>query len=274
MYLHHWKLACRPFDKQDDARFYYPSETHQAALLKLHYAVENRQGSGLLAGMSGLGKSLLVRALFDSLAEACQPQIHLRFPQMSPESLVSYLAAELTGHRNDGRSMDISLLSIEAFLADSVRQGRHPLIVIDEAHLLCGTDSMETVRLLLNYEPAWTVLLAGQLALLPALQRMPELEERLGIKCLLRRFTADETAAYVSHRLRAAGAADVHSIFGPQALEAIHQRADGVPRKINRLADLALLTGFAEEQPTIDADSIQAIADELEATSPPTRQAA
>lgn len=274
MYLHHWKLACRPFDKQDDARFYYPSETHQAALLKLHYAIENRQGSGLLAGMSGLGKSLLIRALFDSLAEVCQPQIHLRFPQLSPASLVSYLAVELTGQPNDGRSMDVALRCIETFLADSARQGRHPLIVIDEAHLLCGTDTMETLRLLLNYEPVWTVVLAGQPALLPALQRMPELEERLGVKCLLRRFTADETAAYISHRLRAAGAADVHSIFEPPALEAIHQRADGVPRKINRLADMALLTGFADEQPTIDADSIQAIADELETIGPLIRQAA
>jgi general secretion pathway protein A len=148
------------------------------------------------------------------------------------------------------------------------------LIVIDEAHLLCGTDTMETLRLLLNYEPAWTVVLAGQPALLPALQRMPELEERLGVKCLLRRFNADETAAYISHRLRAAGAADVHAIFEPPALEAIHQRADGVPRKINRLADMALLTGFAEERPTVEADSIQAIADELESIGPPIRQAA
>jgi general secretion pathway protein A len=189
MYLHHWKLACRPFDKQDDARFYYPSETHQAALLKLHYAIENRQGSGLLAGMSGLGKSLLIRALFDSLAEVCQPQIHLRFPQLSPASLVSYLAVELTGQPSDGRSMDVALRCIETFLADSARQGRHPLIVIDEAHLLCGTDTMETLRLLLNYEPVWTVVLAGQPALLPALQRMPELEERLGVKCLLRRLS-------------------------------------------------------------------------------------
>lgn len=274
MYTNYWGLDCRPFDKQDEPRFYYPSETHQATLLKLHYAIENRQGAGLLAGMSGLGKTLLVRSLFDSLPEEYHPRIHLRFPQLSPEALVSYLAAELTGERSSGSSLDMHLQRIEACLAHHVDQGQHALVVIDEAHLLCGTDTMETVRLLLNYEPAWTVLLVGQPALLPALERMPELEERLGVKCLLRRFTADETVAYVSHRLRAAGAADVHAIFEPQALEVLHQRADGVPRKINRLADLALLIGFAEEQRTISADRIEAVADELATIAPAARQAA
>jgi type II secretory pathway predicted ATPase ExeA len=273
MYTNYWGLVCRPFDKQDDRRFYYPSETHQATLLKLNYSIENRQGAGLLAGMPGLGKTLLVRALCDALSEDCQPQIHLRFPQMSPESLISYLAAELTGPCGGG-SLDVHLHRIEAFLAENARQGRHALVVIDEAHLLCDTETMETVRLLLNYDPAWTWLLVGQPALLPALQRMPELEERLGVKCLLRHFTADETAAYVSHRLRAAGATDVHAIFGPQAMETLHQRAEGVPRKINRLADMALLIGFAEERQTIHAERIEAIADELETSAFAARQAA
>jgi type II secretory pathway predicted ATPase ExeA len=274
MYLDHWKLACRPFDRHEDPRFYYPSQTHQAALLQLHYAVQNRQGGALLTGMSGLGKTRLVDALFDSVDDTCQPQIHLRFPQMSPESLVAYLAAELTGHPSGDRALDVSLRCIETFLAENARQGRHALIVIDEAHVLCGTDGLETVRLLLNYESDWTMLMVAQPAILPALQRMPELEERLGVKCLLHRFSADETAAYVSHRLRAAGAPDVESIFEPRALEALHQRAEGIPRRINRLADMALLTGFAEEQSIVQADHLQTIADELEFAATGIRQAA
>jgi general secretion pathway protein A len=270
MYIKHWGLERRPFDKQDDPRFYYPSETHQAALLKLRYAIENRQGGGMLASLPGLGKTRLVGALFQSLTDVCQPQVHLRFPQLDPTSLVAYLAAELSGERNGHVPLEVSLQRIEQVLENNVQQGRHALIVIDDAHVLCGTETMETVRLLWNYEPAWTVLLAGQLALLPALERMPEMEERLSVKCLLRCFTADETAAYVSHRLRIAGAANADAIFLPQALQAMHERTDGVPRKINRLADMALLIGFADELPNIDADHIQAIADELELQLPAT----
>lgn len=274
MYIKHWGLEHRPFDKQDDPRFYYPSETHQAALLKLRYAIENRQGGGLLAGMPGVGKTRLVGALFQSLAEVCQPQVHLRFPQLDPQSLVAYLAAELSGERDGRASLEASLQHIERVLEDNVRKGNHALVVIDDAHVLCGTQTLETVRLLGNYEPAWTVMLVGQSALLPAMERMPEMEQRLSVKCLLRRFTADETAAYVHHRLRVAGANDAETIFLPQALQALHERTDGVPRKINRLADMALLIGFAEELPNIDADRIQTIADELEFQEPANRRRA
>ncbi len=274
MYTNYWRLDRRPFDNSDDPRFYYPGETHQATLLKLHYTIENRRGAGLLAGASGLGKTLLIRSLLDDLAERCEPQVHLRFPQMGPESLVAYLASELTGERTGKRSPDANLRRIETFLEENARDQRHALVVIDEAHLLCGSETMETVRLLLNYEPFWTILLVGQPALLPALQRMPELEERLAVKCLLRRFSMDETIAYISHRLLAAGANDIDGIFETKALETIHQMADGVPRKINRLADMALLIGFADEQPRIRADHIEAVAEELMTPAADARQAA
>jgi type II secretory pathway predicted ATPase ExeA len=263
MYKTFWKLDRRPFDNDDEPRFYYPSEIHQATLLKLHYAIENRRGAGLLAGMPGLGKTLLVRALLADLADEYEPRIHVRFPQLGPEQLVAYLAAELTGQRLPSAAVDENLHRMEACLQENTRGGRHAVVVIDDAHLLCGSDAMETLRLLLNYESAWTILLVGQPGLLPALDRMPALEERMSVKCLLQRFSIDESAAYVSHRLLAAGAKDVHTVFQPDALERIHQLADGIPRRINRLADLALLIGFAEEQRTIRAAQVEAVAEEL-----------
>ena len=72
------------------------------------------------------------------------------------------------------------------------------------------TRTLEALRLLLNFEsgsePALTLLLVGQPGLLPQIDRMPALEERLGVKCLLRPFNVDETAGYMNFRLQAAGA--------------------------------------------------------------------
>jgi general secretion pathway protein A len=271
MYTSYWRLQARPFDNQPDPRFYYPSQTHQASLLKLHYAIENRRGGALLAGASGLGKTLLIRSLLGDLPENCEPRIHLRFPQLTPAQLLSYLAEQLTGEPSREQAVDANLRRIEQRLNRNVDSGHQALVVIDEAQLLVGTDTLETVRLLLNFDTAWTVLLVGQPALLPALERMPELEERLSMKCLLYRFTADETVAYLSHRLTMAGATDVHAIFEPGALQAIHELSEGVPRRINRLGDLALLIGFAEELRKITADHIHAVAGEL---ITPLRQAA
>jgi type II secretory pathway predicted ATPase ExeA len=274
MYAAHWKLDCRPFDNATTPPFYYPGQTHQATQLKLRYAVENRRGAALMVGASGLGKTLLVQSLFDELPDQYGPLVHLRFPQMPSASLLAFLADEVSSERSADTTIDCSLHRIEDVLAKNLEHGRHAVVVFDEAHLLRDAEVLETIRLLLNFEAAWTMLLVGQPGLLPVLKRIPELEERFSVKCLLRRFTMDESIGYINHRMAAAGAADTNVVFDASALETIHQLSEGVPRRINRLCDLALLVGFAEEQSKIKADHIEAIAEELETGSSSVRQAA
>ena len=109
--------------------------------------------------------------------------------------------------------------------------------------------------------PALTLILVGQTTLLPTLQRMPQLESWLAVKCLLRPLTMDETIMYVQHRLSAAAAQ--RTIFQPEAVELVHQISEGVPRRINRLCDLVLLLGFAEERPQIGPAEIESVSQEL-----------
>jgi general secretion pathway protein A len=70
----------------------------------------------------------------------------------------------------------------------------------------------------------------------------------------------------VTHRLEAAGAQ--RAIFEDDALDALHQLSRGIPRRINRLADLALLIGFAEERETIAASQVEAVSEELVTVAP------
>ena len=58
MYESYWHLRAKPFEDIVGGDFYYPGQTHQAALLKLRYAIENHRAAALLAGASGLGKTL------------------------------------------------------------------------------------------------------------------------------------------------------------------------------------------------------------------------
>ncbi len=267
MYESHWRLTARPFDHSVDARFYYPSEAQQGALLKLRYVLENRRAAALLAGATGLGKTLLAQTLLRQLPEVFTPQVHLVFPQMPAESLLAYLAGELTEGSGKGNvpSIDQSLRLVERRLRENHQAGRHAVIVLDEAQLLADAGTLQTIRLLLNLEhqgqPLASFLLTGQTALLVAIERIPELEERLAVKCLLRRFSLEETMGYIQHRLSAAGA--VHPIFTPAAVEAIHQETLGIPRRINRLCDLALLVGFAEELTSLGPEQVEAVSQEL-----------
>lgn len=266
MYEAYWGLKCKPFENCADARFYYPSEAHQGALLKLRYAIENRRSAALVAGGSGCGKTLLVHGLRRQLGEPHVPFVHLVFPQLSSRELLAYLAVELGALSPTPvtPTSDESVRAIGRFLLQNAARGRHAVVAVDEAQLLLDADHLETLRLLLNFEaasPPLTLLIVGLPALLPALERSSSLEERIVVKCLLRPFSVDETAAYVSHRLRAAGAQ--RDLFTGDALTALHRLTLGSPRKINRLCDLALLVGYAEEQPQIGAAQIEAVANEL-----------
>jgi len=272
MYEAYWQLHSRPFENCPDARFYYPSEVHQGALLKLRYAVENHRGAALLAGAAGVGKTLLIHSLRRQLGESFSPFVHIVFPKMSQSELLAYLAAEL-GAVEGGASavpLDESVRRLARFFLENSRRECHAVIAIDEAQLLLDTEALETLHLLLNIEaatrPPLTLILAGQPKLLPALARLPSLEARLGVKCLLRPFGLEETASYVNHRMTAAGAA--REIFTAEALASLHRLTGGNPRRVNRLCDLALLIGYAEEQVRINAPQIEAVSNELVTVAP------
>ncbi len=282
MYQAYWQLDARPFDHSADARFYFPGPSQQAALLKLRYVVENRRGAAVLAGESGLGKTLVAQTLVRQLGDTFHPRVHVVFPQMPADQLLAYLADMVARSVSEGvpsvarsasggtPSIDQSLRRIQDTLTEHTKAGRHAIIVIDEAHLLRDSRSLETIRLLLNFEhdaqPLATYLLVGQTGLALDVQRLPQLDERLAVKCLLSRLTAEETGAYIQHRLAAAGAK--RPIFDASAIEEIHQLTHGIPRRINRLCDLALLVGYGEELRSLGKSQIQAIYEELIGASP------
>jgi type II secretory pathway predicted ATPase ExeA len=270
MYESFWQLDQKPFENIADPQFYFPGETHQAALLKLRYAVENRRGGALLCGAAGTGKTFLLTMLRESLAENCTPFIHLVYPQMSPAELLAYLADEFDGGGNCGIAVHESVRRIQNSLHENVKKGRHAVVVIDEAHLLENSPMLETLRMLLNFGPdgqtGMTLLLVGQPGILPLLDRTPQLEERLGVKCMLRPLTANETGEYVNHRLQVAGATE--PIVAAEAVPTLFELTRGIARQINRLCDLALLVGFAEEQRTLSAEHFEAVCRELVAVVP------
>ncbi|MCI0491670.1 MAG: AAA family ATPase [Planctomycetes bacterium] len=267
MYLDYWQLVTKPFEPRVERGVFFPCEVHEGALMKLRYAVENRRGAAVLAGPTGVGKTMLVQLLRGVLPAEFRPFVHLVFPQMSSRDLLVYLAEQSGSPPAEAprHTIEESVRRLESFLTQNAAAGRHAVLVIDEAHLLEDCGALETLRLLLNFEaagqPMLTLLLVGQMGLVSAVGRLPSLEERISVKTLVRTFTAEETAAYVRHRLDAAGA--TRDLFTPDAVEALHYLSHGTPRQINRLGDLALLVGFADRLPHLSAQQIESVSEEL-----------
>lgn len=266
MYVQHWNLDSPPFDDDIDPAFFFRSRTHHAALLKLRYLLDSNKGAGLLCGETGTGKTSVIRLLLKDLDARFAPVVHVHYPFLNATELVAYLAAELGGDeqalQSDGR-LDFTLRQFESRLAFHSEAERHPLIIIDEAHLIEDQRVLQAIQLLLNYrhDAPFTVLLAGQPSLLSRINRLTELEERIGVRSLIQPLSREETAEYIGHRLAVAGLAQ--SVFEPAAVDEIHDLSGGVPRRINRIADLTLLVGYADGLTTLTDSQVDSVADEI-----------
>ena len=272
MYESHWNLNQKPFENSHDSAFYYPGESHQSASLKIRYVIENRRGAALLSGPPGVGKSMLIRSLFQVLPESVAPRIHIVFPKLPGDQLLAYIADELLGRTPSDRvpTAQQSVHAIQNALQQNAEEGRHAVLAIDEAQFVQDPDTWDFLRLLLNFEAGasnlLTLLLVGQGTMMCEIERAPSLEERLAVKCVMRAFTEEETASYIGHRIQVAGGE--HSLFSHDAMDAIHRLSGGIPRRINRLCELALLVGFAEHRDSIDAEQVESVAEELLTVAP------
>lgn len=273
MYESYWELQRKPFENDFDSEFCFPSQSYQSALLKMLYVIEQGQGAGMLVGGVGCGKSYLVSQLANELPPQFGPLIHLVFPQMNAEELLAYLAVELgvspKSIEGNGSRLDKILKQLETHLSQYVIGGQHPVIVVDEAHTIAEPEVLQALQLLMNFQQhpqkKFSLLLVGERGLLAPVQRLSQLDERISIRCALNPMSREETVGYIEHRLQVAGREK--PIFDKHAHSSIFELSGGVPRRINRLCDLSLLVGYAENLTKITGNEIESVSDELLTTA-------
>jgi type II secretory pathway predicted ATPase ExeA len=254
LYEEHFGLRPRPFGDPATPSDHVALPGRDSIRRRLRYGLEHGQGPALLFGPSGSGKTLLARALADELGGR---SAHLTFPSMPAADLMESLADELAAPRLDDQpGLAGSIRRLRVALASSARRGDRPLVIVDEAHLIDDPATFEALRLLLNFAtqgpPDLGLLLVGGPEL-PVLLP-PALADRLTARCLLAPLTLTESSAYVLGRLAIAGAST--PLFDPPALAELHRYAEGLPRRLDRLADLALLVAYAQGADRVDARSV------------------
>ncbi len=251
MYRHHFRLSARPFAETVDPSAYVPVPGREAILHRLRYGLESGPGGVALIGLPGVGKSLLARRLAKELGDIV---IHLAFPVMSATELLGSLADRLSAPRGSVLGVGESIERIRRALTLFSLRGVRPIVIVDEAHLIPDPQTFEALRLLLNFAsrgvPDLGLVLVGDPSLADKLP--PSLAERLAGRHTLPPLTASESAAYIHGRLAMAGASG--PLFGPDSLKILHRESDGLPRRLNRLADLAMLIAYAQERTAPDAE--------------------
>ncbi len=106
-----------------------------------------------------------------------------------------------------------------------------------------------------------TFILAGQDSMATRILALPGLRDRLALSARVEPLSAAGCVQYTTERMRAAGGTD--GTFDDEAMGALFIYSKGVPRRVNRVADLALLTAFGLEKQQVDSEVMAAVIEEI-----------
>lgn len=265
MYLPYWHLKEKPFENSPDPKFFYHSPQHEEGLSRLIYVVRERKGAGLLTGIYGCGKTLLGHALYQELEKDVYRVAFLTNPRLDDIELLRMILYLLGAPEVPTRKADL-LIQLEQILNANLRDGKSTVVVIDEAHAIEQSSLFEEIRLLLNFQSEnqflLTLLLLGQPELKTKVESNKQLNQRIAMRYHLQGLTLEETALYAHHRLLIAGARN--ELFDESALNLIYERSGGIPRRINQICDISLLTGMSRQAAMVNAEIVKEAIESLE----------
>jgi general secretion pathway protein A len=258
MYEQYWKLTKKPFENTPDPGFLYPSSQHEEALARLLYTVKERKGAAVLTGVFGCGKTVLGQALLKELTEDRYRIAFINYPLLSHVEFLLSVAKSLGGQELPTKKTEVLtnvvLDALNNALLNNARDGKDCIIIIDEAHLIEDAQIFESLRLILNFQLPerflLTLMLFGQPELRDKIDLNKQLEQRIALKCHLTNLDFKDSVGYITHRLKVAGRDG--PIFTKEAIEAVYEHTGGIPRRINRLCDVCLLSGFSQNLTQID----------------------
>jgi len=267
MYTSFFGLNEKPFAITPDPRYLFMSERHGEALAHLVYGVTESGGFIQLTGEVGTGKTTLVRTLLQNrLPDNADVAVVLN-PRLSTLEFLETICEELGILRPEYKGSIKALVdALNKQLLHAYAEGRRVILVVDEAQNL-SRDVLEQVRLLTNLETSkqklLQIILIGQPELRDLLSRddLRQLAQRITGRYHLEPLARDETAQYIEHRLRVAGA--LGEVFDSGAKREVFRLTDGVPRLINVICDRALLGAYSRELRRVNRRLIRRAAAEI-----------
>lgn len=257
MYERHWGLDDKPFRNTPDPHYFYFSRQYEEALARALYVITEGQGGMLLTGDCGCGKTLLTRILVDELDPERFEVALLTHPNFNPEELLKEILRQF-GFDAGGWGKSRMLEQLSAFLVHTKNRGATTVVIVDEGQLVEDEMTLEEIRLLLNFQQDTSfylsLILAGQPELGRRVEAKPQLAQRLTVRHHIDRLSPEETRGYLHHRLAMAGGGG--DIFTNGAEELLVRSSEGVPRRVNFYADMALFAGFGRQTPLVDEELV------------------
>ena len=260
MYTTFFGLQKLPFNLTPDPAFLFLPPKHREALAGLTYAILERKGFVVLTGDAGTGKTTLLNSALNRLpAERVESSVILN-PTLTPSEFLENVLLDFD-IPDVPASKAQRLWKLQEFLARAHHQNRLAVLVIDEAHKL-SLEVLEEVRLLGNFEGGadkyLQILLLGQSELDGILNRqdLRQFRQRIALHLYIDPLSAAEVPQYICFRWAKAGGRGAPP-FSPEAMRAVADWSQGIPRLVNSICDTALLVAFGDESSLVGINYVQ-----------------
>jgi general secretion pathway protein A len=269
MYERFYNLRERPFSLSPDPDYLYPSRVHTEALNYLRYGIEGHAGFVVVTGEIGSGKTTLLQTVLRRIDRRTSVA-RLVNTQLDARELIEAVMIDFGLAPQAGQSKPMLIRDLARFLVEQRSAGRLALLIVDEAQNLSPA-ALEEIRMLSNLETEKSkliqIVLVGQPNLQDVLSRpeFEQLRQRITVRYHLRALDLEETSAYINHRLKKA-AIGTPMEFSAPVTELIGRASQGLPRRINIIADAALLFGYGENQRVIGVPLVEEVLAELQGT--------
>jgi MSHA biogenesis protein MshM len=261
MYYEHFGLTQPPFKITPNTDFFFGGGNRGPILEALIYAITQGEGIVKVTGEVGSGKTMLCSMLQTRLAESVET-VYLANPSVSPEEILHAIAFELQLQITRDESRLAVMHAIQDYLLKRHAEGKRVVLFIEESQGM-PIPTLEEIRLLSNLETKsdklLQIVLFGQPELDENLRQnqIRQLKERITHSFRLEPLTGPETREYLMFRMRAAGYRGP-DLFSDAIIREISRVSGGLTRRINLIADKALLAAFAENTHTLRQKHVDA----------------
>ncbi len=259
-FLSYFNLSADPFTREIAVEKLLLLPSVERSLAAAELLVETR-GIGVMTGRSGTGKSCLLRLLIDRLQPGLYRSYYVCHTSVAIVEFYTHLCDVFgldPGHRR--ATMFRAIKDHILMLRSGSRV--HPVLIIDEAHLL-NNDILSEIRLLTNFHTdslnALTVLLCGN-EHLPrrfGLSILEPLASAITVSISVEALPKDETFTYIETRLSSCGAAV--PLLTSNAIELIHQASGGTLRAVGTITTASLRKAYLAKSKQVEAEHVQAV---------------
>jgi general secretion pathway protein A len=255
MYRNFFKFRKSPFHITPDPDFLFLSPSHKEASGSIFYGIERRKGFIAVTGEVGVGKTTILRSYLEGTDPEKIRIVYIFNAALPFNKLLKQICSEL-GVRMVGEDPEELIVTLFHYLIEEYKKDRNVVLIIDEAQNM-SIDTLERLRMLSNLETSQDkliqIILVGQPEFEAKLElpELRQLKQRIALRSRIESLTAEESLAYIHHRLMRASSFH-NPVFTAKALKLIVEHAHGIPRTMNILCDNALVTAYGYQRKPVD----------------------